>query len=265
MVGQQLKRDRQQDRNEIIRQRRNVDNMIRELRSAGVAFGGNNDHNAVPRPHLLNVAQHLFVAQQRLGIVGILGRERDHRKISVDQCVRSVLHFARGIAFGVNVRNLFELQGAFQRDRKVDAAPEVEEIIAAEQDRRDLLVQGIMRKELLDAMGHAREIRQQGGRLFASDLLAHLCQVQREKKKHHQLGCKRLGRGHADFGAATGIQSAVAFARQHAAYDVADGQNPGAFGLCFPHCSQRIGGLAGLADRDNQRAGIQNGIPITKL
>src|SRR5258708_4063849 len=39
-----------------------------------------------------------------------------------------MLHFAGWIAFGVNVRNLFQLQRAFERHRKIYAATEIQKI-----------------------------------------------------------------------------------------------------------------------------------------
>ena len=39
-----------------------------------------------------------------------------------------MLHLTRRITFGVNVRDLFQLQRAFKRDGKVDAASEIKKI-----------------------------------------------------------------------------------------------------------------------------------------
>ena len=47
-------------------------------------------------------------------------RDRDDRQVLVDQRDRAVLHLARRIALGVDVRDLLQLQRAFERDR-VDA------------------------------------------------------------------------------------------------------------------------------------------------
>ena len=58
--------------------------------------------------------------------------DEQHRQPLVNQRVRSVLHLARRIAFGVNVGNLFQLQSAFESDREIDSAPEVEKIGRAE-------------------------------------------------------------------------------------------------------------------------------------
>ena len=39
-----------------------------------------------------------------------------------------MLHLAGGVAFGVDVGDLLELEGAFEGDGEVDAAAEVEEV-----------------------------------------------------------------------------------------------------------------------------------------
>jgi hypothetical protein len=39
-----------------------------------------------------------------------------------------MFHLAGRIAFGVNVGKLFQFQGAFQSDRKIDPATEVEKV-----------------------------------------------------------------------------------------------------------------------------------------
>jgi hypothetical protein len=51
-------------------------------------------------------------------------------KILVDQRIGAVLHFAGGIAFGVNVGNFLQLERAFERDRIVNAAAEKEKSCA---------------------------------------------------------------------------------------------------------------------------------------
>ena len=46
-------------------------------------------------------------------------------EIFVDEGVRTVLHFARQIAFGVDMRNLLQLECALERDRVVNPAAEI--------------------------------------------------------------------------------------------------------------------------------------------
>ena len=73
------------------------------------------------------------------GGIGIVARgDHHHGKIFVDQRVRSVLHFACGIAFGVNVGNFLQLESAFERDGEVNAAAEIEKIGVAEELARNV-------------------------------------------------------------------------------------------------------------------------------
>ena len=51
-----------------------------------------------------------------------------------------MLHFARGIAFRVNVGNFLQLERAFERDRIVNAASEIKKIRVAEKLSRKIFV-----------------------------------------------------------------------------------------------------------------------------
>ena len=50
-------------------------------------------------------AQQLLVPHYRAGIVAIARDQDDHRKILVDQRVRTMLHLAGGLALGIDVEN----------------------------------------------------------------------------------------------------------------------------------------------------------------
>ena len=85
--------------------------------------GRQRDDRAAARLRFLDVADHLLEHV-------IVGGDRDDRHLLVDERDRPVLHLARRIPLGVDVRDLFQLQRAFERDRIVDAAPEIQEIAA---------------------------------------------------------------------------------------------------------------------------------------
>ena len=53
-----------------------------------------------------------------------------------------MLHFAGGIAFGVDVGDLLELERAFEGDGEMDAAAEVEEIARSGEALGELLALG---------------------------------------------------------------------------------------------------------------------------
>ncbi len=87
-------------------------------RALGVA---EHDQLAAARRRLLQIGRGLL--EQRAG-----RRDRDHRHAAVDQRDRAVLHLAGGIALGVDVADLLQLQRAFQRDREAGAAAEIQHV-----------------------------------------------------------------------------------------------------------------------------------------
>ncbi len=76
---------------------------------------------AAARRHFLHVGDGLFVEL-------VARRDHDHRHVLVDERDRPVLQLARRIAFGMDIGNFLELEGAFQGDRIVDAAAEIEHV-----------------------------------------------------------------------------------------------------------------------------------------
>ena len=74
----------------------------------------------------------------------------DDRHRLVDQRDRPVLHLARGIAFGVDVADFLELQRAFQRQRIVRAAAQIQHVARLRDGVRHRLDLGIVRQRLVD-------------------------------------------------------------------------------------------------------------------
>ena len=91
---------------------------------------------AAARLHFLHVADHLLEDR-------VVRGERHHRHTLVDERDGAVLHLAGGIALGVDVGNLLELQGAFEGDGEIVLAAEEEEVLRVrilERDAFDLFV-----------------------------------------------------------------------------------------------------------------------------
>jgi len=93
-----------------------------------VAFGGDGDDAAAAGGYFLDVGEGLFVLEDAGGVCGVFGGDADDGERFVDEGVGAVLHFAGGVAFGVDVADLFELEGAFEGDGVVDASAEEEEV-----------------------------------------------------------------------------------------------------------------------------------------
>ena len=75
-----------------------------------------------------------------------------------------MLHLAGGVAFGVDVGDLLELEGAFEGDGVVDAAAEKEEVAGGGEGLRELaalVVYGA--QDLFDFAGDFGELGDVGG------------------------------------------------------------------------------------------------------
>ena len=139
----------------------------------------------------------------------------------VDEGVGAVFHFAGGVAFGVDVADLFELEGAFEGDGVVDAAAEEEEVAGV----RELPGE---RDDLLELGGDAGELGDVVEGLGVRDRAADLGEVEREGEEGGELGGEGLGGGDADLGAGVGGDGALREAGDGGADDVADGEGLGA-------------------------------------
>ena len=99
-----------------------------------VAFDGDGDDSAAAGGDFLDVGEGLFVLEDAGGVVGVLGGDADYGEGFVDEGVGAVLHLAGGVAFGVDVGDLLELECAFEGDGVVDAAAEEEEVVGGVED-----------------------------------------------------------------------------------------------------------------------------------
>lgn len=60
----------------------------------------------------------------------VVRRDGNNGHVAADQGERAVFEFAGGVSFGVDVRDFFELERAFERDRPVPAAAEEKRVVA---------------------------------------------------------------------------------------------------------------------------------------
>ena len=136
----------------------------------------------------------------RLSALGRVVRgQHHHRQILVDQRVGPVLHFAGGIAFGVDVGDLLQLERAFERDREMNAAAEEQEVGGAEQFARQLFVDADRADSTVSSLPGMRSsscTRQRDA--LSSRHAVGLAQVHRQDEQRGQLAGERLGGGHAD-------------------------------------------------------------------
>src|SRR3954447_23356372 len=127
VVREQLQRhDHQYRRQQRMRLGYGDQEVLRRIQQRAdpvVAFRGDRDHRPAARLRLLDVADHL------LEHVVVRGN-RDDRHLLVDQRDRSVLHLARRVALGVDVRDLLQLQRSLEGDGIVDPPPEIQDVAA---------------------------------------------------------------------------------------------------------------------------------------
>ena len=192
-------------------------------------------------------------------------RQNHDREFLVDQRVGAVLHLAGGIAFGVDVGNLFQLQRPFQRDREVDTAPEKQKIGGAKQLAPQLFIQRIAGKYCLQLARNVQQFLYQAARGALVQLLFGLAQVHGQDEQRRQLAGERFRGGHPDLRAGVRDDRSRRLARDHGAHNVADGERLRALLLGLALRRERVGGLSGLGDDHGQRIVGEDGIAVAEF
>ena len=114
--------------------------------------------------HFLDVGDGLFVEDAAFRLRRIARGQHHHGQLFVDQRVGAVLHLAGGVAFGVNVGNLLQLERALERDREMNAAAQEQKIGGAEKLAAQLFVNGIVREHGFELAGNAQQLLHQAAR-----------------------------------------------------------------------------------------------------
>src|SRR5579883_2269134 len=265
VIGQQLQGHDLENGGQFLRGRGNVDDVISGIPDFGVAFGSERDDLAGARLDLLEVGHGLFVADDGQGIVGVAGGDDDDGQVLVDEGIGAVLHFAGGVALGVNVGDFLQLEGAFEGDGVVDAAAEEEKVLGAGVDLGEFLAFLVAGKDLFELSGHAGEVEDRGLQLGWGQGPPHLAQVERKQVKGGELRGEGLGRGHANFWTGMGVDGALGLARDHGSDDVADGEGLAALAFGFALGGDGVGGLARLRDEQGDGIGGNDGVAIAPL
>src|SRR5438874_502198 len=162
----------------------------------------------------------------------------------------SVLHFARRVALGVDVRDLLQLEGAFEGDRVLRAAAEEQQI-----SRRRELVGGLLDllfvlQRLLDERGKLAQVLEVLARRRDVERPAQAAEANGEEEERRQLGGEGLGGSDADLRTGMRVEDVVRLAGNGGADHVADGESAGSPRLGFAEAAQGVGGLAALRDGD---------------
>ena len=134
MVGEELQGDDLEDWQEQLRGGGDVDGVLDLGGDLAVALDGDGDDAAGAGGDLLNVAEGLLVLEDGGGVGGVLGGDADDGQRLVDEGVGAVFHLSGGVALGVDVADLLELERSLEGDGVVDAAAEEEEVVGGVED-----------------------------------------------------------------------------------------------------------------------------------
>ena len=135
---------------------------------------GEGDEAAAPGRHLFQVA--LDFLQDRTP-----GGQDHHRHVLVDKGDGTVLHFAGGVALGVDVGDFLEFQGPFQGYGVVKAPPEVQEVLGVHIGLGDFPDLHVQVQGLLHPGGQVYQLPQALADLRPGELPPDLAQVQRNE------------------------------------------------------------------------------------
>ena len=121
LVGEQLGRDGVENGVEILMDLGQKKHVLGKRVQVAVALGAEQHQPPLAGLDLLHVG-HGFQVD------AVPRYQAHHRHVPVDEGDRAVLEFAGGIALGVDVGDLLELERAFQSDGEVEAAAHEEEV-----------------------------------------------------------------------------------------------------------------------------------------
>ena len=124
-----------------------------------------------------------------------------------------MFHFAGGIALGVDVAYLFELERALHRQRVALAPAQEQEIGAAGVFARQQLVLGLVGGERANHIGQPRKLARNGGDAPGVKSAAPDAHMRGEQVERHKRADECLCGGDADFQARANLQRAIGYAR----------------------------------------------------
>ena len=122
MVGQQLQRNRVDNRCDAVLHRRHMQRGGVHVISNTAVLVSENQQFSTARADFLKIGFEFF--DQR-----VVGCDGNHRHVGVNQGQRAVFQFTGGVGLGVYVGDLLEFECAFQRNRKLIAATQKQRVL----------------------------------------------------------------------------------------------------------------------------------------
>jgi len=147
-VGEELERDDFDDGKQVLCGGVDEDAVGDDSGDFGVASVGDGECGCALLLHVAEELEGLLVTKDGVGIGVVDGGEHDERNAGADEGVRAVLQLASGVALGVQVGGLFELERSLAGDGVVDAASQEEKGAGVEVAGGDLFDGGLPLGEL---------------------------------------------------------------------------------------------------------------------
>ena len=220
--------------------------------------GGQCQHIAAPGLYLHDIAHGLL---KELGI----GPQGHHQSTFLDQTDGAVLEFAGGIGLGVDIGDLLELQGAFQSQGIIYVTPNEKYAVVVEVLAGIVLDIVLIGEDLL-------HLRRQQQHLFQHTVVflhrhgaQKAGQVQPQQIQNSQLGGISLRGSYGDLRSCPGIEHLVGLPGDGGTHHIDNGEDSGPQPLGFPQCRHGIQRLSRLADHNDQRPVIHNGVHIPEF
>ena len=254
-----MERDHFKEGRDVLGAVRNLNGVAAEGGDLGVGLVDDGDDLGALLLHVAEEVDGLFVAQQGVGGVGVAGGQDDERGVRVYQGVGAVFELAGGVAFGLDVGRLLELERAFAGDGVVDAAAEEEEGLRGLKGAGEGCDLGL---PLGERRGHGFgdgvevvEMRFDDG---AGHAAADAGGEEGEEGEDDHLGGEAFGGGDGALGSGHGGERTVGHLRHGGVVVVGDGDGGGAAGGGLAEGFGGVGGFAGLGD--DHEAGIFEGL-----
>ena len=136
-----------------------------------------------------------------------------------------MFHLASGVALGVNIRNLLQLQRALKGDGVVGAAAEEEEVARVHVLAREFAQVAGGAQGFAHLERHLHEIADEIGCRPVGECAATTAEVDGKEGQGRELGGKALGRGNPDLRTGVGVEHKVRRARDGRIHHIADGHD----------------------------------------
>ena len=117
----------------------------------------------------------------------------------------------------------------------------------------------------LDDVGDRAQLREERRDALVGERALHLRELEREHRERGDLRRECLGRGDTDLGTRMRVEDAVGLARDARADHVGDRDDLRAAVARLAHAGERVGRLAGLRDRDDERALVDDRVRVAEL